>query len=109
MIKIKLEKNNDKIKNIIIKGHALYDDFGKDIVCAAVSATVITSVNASLLIDEDSLSYNDKDGLDIKVLKDDTVTEKIITNMISNLYELMKMYPKNIQIKEENNNEINEI
>lgn len=109
MIKIKLEKNNDKIKNIIIKGHALYDDFGKDIVCAAVSATVITSVNASLLIDENSLSYNKKNGLDIKVLKDDIVTEKIITNMISNLYELMRMYPKNIQIKEENNNEINEI
>ena len=109
MIKIKLKKNNDKIKNIIIKGHALYDDFGKDIVCAAVSSTIITSVNASLLIDENSLSYDDKNGLDIKVLKDDMVTEKIITNMVSNLYELMKMYPKNIQIKEENNNEINEI
>ena len=109
MIKIKLEKNNDKIRNIIIKGHALYDDFGKDIVCAAVSSTIITSVNASLLIDENSLSYDDKNGLDIKVLKDDIVTEKIITNMVSNLYELMKMYPKNIQIKEENNNEINGI
>lgn len=109
MIKIKLEKNNDKIKNIIIKGHALYDDFGKDIVCAAVSSTVITSVNASLLIDENSLYYDDKDGLNIKVLKNDVVTEKIITNMVSNLYELMRMYPKNIQIKEENNNEINEI
>ena len=109
MIKIKLEKNNDKIKNIIIKGHALYDDFGKDIVCAAVSSTVITSVNASLLIDENSLSYDDKNGLNIMVLKDDVVTEKIITNMVSNLYDLMKMYPMNIQIKEENNNEINEI
>ena len=109
MIKIKLEKNNDKIKNIIIKGHALYDDFGKDIVCAAVSSTVITSVNASLLIDENSLYYDDKDGLNIKVLKNDVVTEKIITNMVSHLYELMRMYPKNIQIKEENNNEINEI
>lgn len=109
MIKIKLEKNNDKIKNIIIKGHALYDDFGKDIVCAAVSSTIITSVNASLSIDENSLSYDDKNGLIIKVLKRDEVTNKIITNMVSNLYELMKMYPKNIQIKEENNNEINEI
>ena len=109
MIKIKLEKNNDKIKNIIIKGHALYDDFGKDIVCAGVSSTIITSVNASLLIDENSLSYDYEGGVNIKVLKDDIITEKIINNMISNLYELMKMYPKNIQIKEENNNEINGI
>ena len=109
MIKIKLEKNNDKIKNIIIKGHALYDDYGKDIVCAGVSSCIITSVNASLLIDENSLSYDDKEGLNIKVLKDDVVTEKIITNMVSNLYELMRMHPENIQIKEENNNEINGI
>ena len=48
MIKIKLEKNNDNIKNIIIKGHALYDDYGKDIVCASVSSTIITSVSPAL-------------------------------------------------------------
>ena len=51
MIKVKLLKDNNKIKKIIIGGHALYDDFGKDIVCAAVSSTVITSINSSLLID----------------------------------------------------------
>ena len=47
MIKVKLIKDSNKVKEITIKGHALYDDFGKDIVCAAVSSTVITSVNAS--------------------------------------------------------------
>ncbi len=103
MIKVKLTKEHGIIKNIIVKGHALYDDFGKDIVCAAVSSTVITSVNASLLIDENSLSYEDKNGLNIKVLKSDEVTTKIINNMIFNLKELEKAYPKNIQIKEENN------
>ena len=35
--------------------------------------------------------------------KNDVVTTKIINNMISNLYELERAYPKNIQIKEENN------
>ena len=38
-----------------------------------------------------------------KVLKDDEVTTKIINVMITNLYELEKAYPKNIKIKEENN------
>lgn len=103
MIKIKLIKNSGSIKCITITGHALYADFGKDIVCAAVSSTIITSVNASLLIDENSLSYEDKNGLNIKVLKSDEVTTKIINNMIFNLKELEKAYPKNIQIKEENN------
>ena len=96
-------KNNNYYKRIIITGHANYDDFGKDIVCAAVSSTVITSVNSCLAIDNESISYEDKNGLDIKVLKDDEVTTKIINVMITNLYELEKAYPKNIKIKEENN------
>ena len=103
MIKVKLIKDSNKIKEITIKGHALYDDFGKDIVCAAVSSTVITSINASLLIDEDSLSYNEDNGLDIKILSFDNITTKLIDNMINNLKQLEKAYPKNIQIKEENN------
>ena len=103
MIKIKLLKENNNLKRIIIKGHAMYDDFGKDIVCAAVSSTVITSINACLSIDEDSLIYDDKKGLEIEIKKDDIVTRKIIDNMISNLKELEEAYPKNIQIKEENN------
>ena len=103
MIKVKLTRDSNKIKRVTIKGHALYADFGKDIVCAAVSSTVITSVNEALLIDENSLSYEEDNGLDINILKDDEVTTKIINNMISNLLELEKAYPKNIQIEEENN------
>ncbi len=103
MIKIKLTKIDNNISSIVIKGHALYDDFGKDIVCAALSSTVITSINACLTINEHSLSYDDKDGLDIDILSHDTVTTKIINNLISNLYELERAYPKYVQIKEENN------
>ena len=103
MIKVKLTKNNNYYNRIIITGHANYEDFGKDIVCASVSSTIITSVNICLSIDDKSLSYNDNNGLDIKILKKDEVTTKIINVMVSNLYELEKTYPKNIQIKEENN------
>lgn len=105
MIKIKLISNNDYIDKIIIRGHALYDDFGKDIVCAAVSSSVITVVNALLSIDNKSLIYDDKDGLDITLLKKDDITIKIINSMISNLYELEKAYPKNVEIRKENRNE----
>ena len=103
MIKIKLLKSNDNINGIIITGHANYDDYGKDIVCAAVSSTVITTVNACLSIDNESISYEDKDGLKMEINKNDIVTMKIIDSMISNLKQLEKAYPKNIQIKEENN------
>lgn len=103
MIKIKLYRRNNDLERIVIKGHAMYDDFGKDIVCAASSATVITSINACLSIDYNSLDYDDKDGLEIIIKKKDVVTIKIVENMISNLRELEKAYPKNVQIKEENN------
>ena len=103
MIKIKLLKKDNNLNKIIIKGHAMYDDFGKDIVCAAVSSTVITSVNACLSIDENSIIYDDSNGLLITVKKDDIVTNKIMENMVSNLMELERAYPKNVQIKEENN------
>lgn len=103
MIKVKLLKKDNNLEKIVIKGHAMYDDFGKDIVCAAVSSTIITSVNACLSIDDNSIKYDDKDGLVIEVIKDDIVTKKIIDNMIFNLKELEKAYPKNVQIKEENN------
>ena len=103
MIKVKLTKNNNYYNKIIITGHANYDDFGKDIVCASVSSTVITSVNSCLAIDDKSISYDNENGLDISILKNDDVINKIINVMITNLYELEKAYPKNIKIKEENN------
>ena len=48
MIKVKVEKDKAKYKKITITGHALYDDYGKDIVCASVSSIVITTVNGIL-------------------------------------------------------------
>ena len=103
MIKVILTKKDDNVNKVIINGHAGYDDFGKDIVCAAVSSTVITTFNILLSLDNQSISYNDSRGLIIEVLKNDMTTKKIINVLISNLYELEKAYPKNIQIKEENN------
>ena len=103
MIKVILTKKDDNVNKVIINGHAGYDDFGKDIVCAAVSSTVITTINILLSLDNQSISFNDSRGLIIEVLKNDMTTKKIINVLISNLYELEKAYPKNIQIKEENN------
>jgi len=55
MIKVNIKKGT-----IIITGHAGYDEYGKDIVCASVSSIVITSVNAALKLENNSLEYIDK-------------------------------------------------
>ena len=103
MIKVKLTKQDNNINKIIIKGHANYDIFGKDIVCASVSSTTITAINILLSLDDKSIKYYNDNGLAIEILKNNETTKKIINVLISNLYELEKAYPKNIQIKEENN------
>lgn len=94
MIKISIKE-----KQIIIKGHANYDELGKDIVCASVSSMVITTVNAILRIDSDAIKYSDDNGVTIDIIKDDEITNKLINNLIDLLEELENQYPKYIEIR----------
>ena len=97
MIKVDIKKNHIKIS-----GHALFDDYGKDIVCAAVSSIVITSINGILRLDNKAISYKlTKDELIIDILKDNRETKLLILNMISLLKDLEKQYGKNIKVNEE--------
>lgn len=100
MIKINLKYNNDLIESISITGHAGFDDFGKDIVCASVSSIVITSVNAIVRLENDSIKYDDSKGLSIDILSHNDITDTLIDNMVSLLKDLEKQYKKNIFIKE---------
>ena len=95
MIKINISKDE-----ITIKGHSGYSVEGSDIVCASVSSISITTVNALLSIDEDSISYEEKDGyLNIKIKKHNEVVDKLINNMINLLKELERQYKKYIEIR----------
>ena len=99
MITVKIEKEHGYYKSVSVLGHAMYDDYGKDIVCSAVSSIVITTVNAILSLDKESISYMvSKKGLNIKILKQKRVTNVLIHNMIRMLKELEKKYQENIKI-----------
>ena len=99
MIKVEVKKEKGKYTGVIL-GHAMYDDYGKDIVCSAASSIVTTTVNGILSLKKGSLSYMiSKQGMNIKVLSDDNNTQILIQNMISLLKELEKNYKDNIQVK----------
>lgn len=99
MIKVRINKK-DKIESIIISGHACYDDFGKDIVCSAVSSIVITTVNGISEINDKYLTVNElKDKLEIIINMNDDICYKLILNMITLLKELEEQYSENITIK----------
>ena len=97
MIKVHVNKSK-----IIITGHANYDLYGKDIVCASVSSIVITSINACLRIEAKSLAYvEEKDKLTIDIISDNNNILLIIENMIQMLEELALTYKKNIKVIKE--------
>ena len=98
MVKVFVKKENSNIKEILFKGHVLYSDYGKDIVCAAISSIVITTINGILSIDKGAISYIEKPNLVIKINNNSFVCDKLIENMLNLLKELEHDYPKNIEI-----------
>ena len=98
MIKVEVVKENNLYKEISIIGHAMYADYGKDIVCSAVSSIVTTTINGCIALDKDSLSYevNDKGVVISNIVGDSTNT--LINNMVSLLKELEEKYPTNIKV-----------
>ena len=93
MIKVLIKENN-----IEISGHANFNDYGKDIVCASVSSIVYTTINGILNINDKALLVTDNKELIIEVVDNDLVTTKLINSMLDLLKDLEKQYPKNIKI-----------
>ena len=102
MIKVRVKKDNNIISSIKCSGHANFDEYGKDIVCASFSTMIITTINGILEIDHEAISYTDTNDLEIINIKKDNITNSLLKNLVNMIYELKENYDKNIDIKEEN-------
>ncbi|MDD5835898.1 MAG: ribosomal-processing cysteine protease Prp [bacterium] len=99
MIKVNCVVSNELIESVTIKGHADYASYGKDIVCAAVSSIVTTTVNDILTLDDKAINYGTNDGsVEITVIQDNVIANKLLNTMLNMLKELAYNYPKNIKI-----------
>jgi len=99
MIKVEITKKDGIIEKIIVKGHANYSEYGKDIVCAAVSSLVLCTINGILSLEGNTITTNYyKDTLTISIDKYTFINEKLIKNMINSLNQIEKDYSKNIKI-----------
>ena len=99
MIKIKINKDDNYINYIKVTGHANYDDYGKDIVCASVSSIVITSCNLAIKLNKDSIDCKQSEGLiEVNIKLKDDIINKVFLNMLDMLEELSKQYKSNVKI-----------
>lgn len=94
------------IQEFTVKGHAGYDEAGKDIVCAAVSAVVQTAVIGLTDIAEIKINHVQEDGLlkcslpkqmNMDQLRASSV---ILRTMLAGLESIHNGYPNLISIRE---------
>jgi uncharacterized protein YsxB (DUF464 family) len=99
MISIEFKKNDKRIEQIVIKGHANYSEKGKDIVCASATTILIYSLN---LIEKLGLkiTYQLEEGYS-KLVNDanNELVDKIFETIEYSFNSLYEEYPKNIFIK----------
>ncbi len=99
MLTMKVTYKEENIDTITFLGHALYDDYGKDIVCAAASSILITTVNGIQSFDDQNLEVIEmKDKVVVKVQKQNEITKTLLENMLRLFRDLERDYPKNLKI-----------
>ncbi len=100
MIRIKVVRENGNIVQLSLKGHADSDIYGKDLICAAVSAIITGGINA--LKDPDSFKIILKEGnAQISSLnsanKNDYQTLEVIYTQLKTVEEANKSYVEIIE------------
>lgn len=99
MIKILVKKSESFIQSISIKGHSNYDDSGKDIVCAGVSAVSIGGLNAIYEITGQKPNCTIEDGNIQAIFSNDSVVQIIAQTIITQLQSIEEQYKEFIKIK----------
>ncbi len=97
MIQISIIRHNNEYSQIKAFGHAEYDDYGKDIICSAVSVLVINTANSLEKFTEDLiLAETHKDGTTEILLKEHPSKEAVllIDSLILGLEGIRNQYGK---------------
>lgn len=99
MIKVLITEKKGVLESILIEGHANYDIYGKDIVCASVSALVLCTINNISALEDNTIKITMNDNeFKIDVIKVTKINTMLLNNMIKSLSQLEEKYSKNIKI-----------
>ena len=91
MIKIEIQRQNNRITYFEIKGHADFSGFGEDVICAAVSSVGQMTINGLITCDlkESELTDEELEKADI-----------LIESMYSYLKAVARSYSEFVRLEE---------
>lgn len=101
MIKAVFYKDKeDKITSFIVEGHAGYAPSGRDVVCAAVSALVVGTINGLEVLTAATFDTAVSHGftkVDVKELT--TYSNVLLNSMLLSLEGIQEEYPNNLTVE----------
>lgn len=99
MITYKQTFKQQDLDSIIISGHALFADYGNDIVCAAVSTAVIMTINAiESLNEKQNIKVIIEEGyVEIEVLKSTKIIKGLLSNLSYSLNDIKIQFPNHLK------------
>ena len=103
MIHINATRKDNKIIYLSIKGHANYEESGKDIVCAAISAISVGAINA--LENPKSFKIKVENG-NVEIESIDAISKNdciVLETMMIQLKTVMESYHERIKVIEKGN------
>lgn len=98
MISVNVSFIGNDVLKLTVSGHANYDKYGKDIVCAGVSAIVTGGINALESEVKNIEIINKENELGIKVINNNEKIQIILNTMLVQLETIENSYEKYIKI-----------
>ena len=98
MISVNVTFIGKDVKSLTVSGHANYDQYGKDIVCAGVSAVVTGGINALESEIESIKIINEDNKLGVEVINSNEKIQIILNTILVQLQTIENSYKKYIKI-----------
>lgn len=99
MIKIQFFESESKIIAFEVSGHAMYDEYGKDIVCAFVSSACLMTANTiTEIMGIKAEAEADEGFMKLQILDSPNKAQDILKGLLLHLQQLANDYPKNIKV-----------
>ena len=98
MISVNVTFIGKDVKSLTVSGHANYDKYGKDIVCAGVSAVVTGGINALESEIDNIKVINEDNKLGVEIINSNDKIKIILNTILVQLQTIENSYKKYIKI-----------